>query len=99
MAFTLPNWTCVSSSLNQGQETITPFGGSATLENAPNLFVYGSGTDAIATIAAADYFLPQYASLSIGDIILGNGSDGSFALVVTLSTITDVDTVSMGLTT
>jgi hypothetical protein len=62
--FTLSNWTCVSSSLNQGQETITPFGGSPTVENAPNLFVYGSPNDTVATIEGSNYFLSQYASLS-----------------------------------
>lgn len=99
MAFFLPNWSCVSASLSQGQETITPFDGSPTLYNSPNLFTYGSSTDAVATISAANYFLAQYASLNVNDIILGNGSDASFALVVTASSSTSVTTSSMGLTT
>ena len=36
MSFTIANWTCLSSALNQGQETITPYGGSPTVVNAPN---------------------------------------------------------------
>jgi hypothetical protein len=82
MAFKLPNWAEVSVSLNQGQETVTPFGGSPTLLNAPNVFIYGDGTDAVATINAADYFLPQYASLCVGDWILVNGSDASEIVIV-----------------
>lgn len=99
MAFTDYNWTCMSPALNQGQETITPFGGSPTVYNAPNVFVYGSTTDTVATIIAANYFLPKYASLSVGDIIWGNGSDASFAVTVTAVSSTSVTVVSMGLTT
>lgn len=90
MAFTIANWTCVSSSLNQGQETVTPFGGSPTVLNAPNLFIYGSPTDALATIAAADYFLSEYASLSVGDVIIVNGTDGSNMYIVATSSSTGV---------
>jgi hypothetical protein len=90
MSFTIANWTCVSSSLNQGQETVTPFGGSPTVLNAPNLFIYGSPTDALATIAAANYFLSEYASLSVGDVIIVNGTDGSNMYIVTASSSTSV---------
>jgi len=99
MAFTLANWTCVSASLSQGQETVTPFGGSPTVLNAPNLFTYGSPNDTVATISAANYFLPEYASLSVGDLILGFGTDASFALQVTAVSSTSVTVESMGLTT
>lgn len=94
MAFTIANWTCVSSSLNQGQETVTPFGGSPTVLNAPNLFVYGSPTDALATIGAANYFLSEYASLSVGDIIIANGTDGSNMYIVATSSSAGVTTNS-----
>ena len=99
MAFLLPNWTCISASLNQGQETVTPYGGSPTVENAPNIFMYASAGDSVATISAADYFLSMYANLKVGDWILGNGSDASFSLVVTASDSTTVTTESTGLTT
>jgi hypothetical protein len=99
MAFTIANWTCVSSSLNQGQETITPFGGSPTVENAPNVFFYGSPNDTVATIIAANYFLAQYASLCVGDWIMGNGTDGSFAVTVATVSSTGVTVTSTGLTT
>lgn len=98
MAFTLANWACTSVSLNQGQETITPYGGSPTVENAPNLFIYGSPTDALATIAAANYFLPQYASLSVGDVIIVNGTDGSNMYIVATSTSTGVTVNSFTVT-
>ena len=98
MAFTLANWACTSESLNQGQEVITPFLGSSTLENAPNLFIYGSPTDTVAAIKADNYFLPQYASLCVGDWILGNGSDASFSVVVTSvsSTLVIVENTGTG---
>lgn len=99
MAFTLNNWSCVSTSLAQGQETITPFGGSPTVENSPNLFTYGSPNDTAAEVAASNYFLPQYASLCVGDLILGFGTDTSFALQVTAVSSTSVTVESMGLTT
>ena len=93
MAFTLSNWAEVSVSLNQGQETVTPYGGSPTVLNAQNIFAYASPNDAIATIEAADYFLPQYASLSVGDWILVNGSDASEILIVDTVSSTGVTTV------
>lgn len=93
MAFTIANWTCVSSSLNQGQETVVPFGGSSTVLNAPNTFMYASPTDSVATITTSGYFDSQYASLSVGDWIEGNGSDGSFQVRV-ISITSGVVTVS-----
>lgn len=82
MAFTIANWACTSSSLNQGQETITPFGGSATVENAPNIFYYGSPNDAVAVITASGYFNEMIASLCVGDWIQGNGTDTTFSVYV-----------------
>lgn len=99
MAFAIANWACVSPSLNQGQETVVPFGGSSTVLNAPNKFMYASASDSVATISAADYFLSQYKSLSVGDWIEGNGSDASFALVVTAVSSSTVTVASVGLTT
>ena len=99
MSFTLANWTCISASLNQGQETVIPFGGSSTLLNAPNVFVYGSPNDNVAAISASNYFLSLWPQLKVNDIILGNGTDASFALVVTAVSSTSVTTASMGLTT
>lgn len=98
MAFTLANWTCISASLNQGQESVTPYGGSATTLNAPNIYIYGSPNDTAATIAAANYFLSRYASLAVGDWIFGNGTDASFSLRVTAVSSTSVTTASTGLT-
>ena len=99
MSFTSANWACISSSLNQGQETVVPFGGSSTVLNAPNIFMYGSPTDTVATIIAANYFLAQYKSLSVGDWIMGFGIDASFAVQVTAVSSTSVTVASTGLTT
>lgn len=82
----------MSPALNQGQETITPYGGSPTVVNAPNAFIYGSPNDTVATIAGANYFLAQYASLSVGDWIYVNGTDASEILIVTASSSTSVTT-------
>ena len=92
MTYTNSNWACISGSLNQGQETVTPFGGSPTVENAQNVFAYGSPNDTVATIGGADYFLAEYASLSVGDWILVNGTDASEILVVTAVSSTSVTT-------
>ena len=96
MAFLIANWTCISASLNQGQETVTPYGGSPTLLNAPNIFIYASASDAVATINAANYFLPQYASLSVGDWILVSGSDASEILIVATVSSTGVTVSAFG---
>lgn len=99
MTFTIANWGCQQPSMNAGQETVTPFGGSPTVENTCNVFTYISPNDAVATIVAANYFLPQYKSLSVGDIIWGSGTDASFAVQVTAVSSTSVTVSSMGLTT
>lgn len=99
MAFTIANWGCQQPSMNAGQETITPYGGSPTVENTCNVFTYVSPNDAVATITASNYFLSMYADLSVGDIIWGSGTDASFAVQVTASSSTSVTVASMGLTT
>ncbi len=99
MAFTLANWACISESMNQGQETVTPFGGSPTLLNAPNIFMFGSGSDSVATISASGYFNEMARNLCVGDWILGNGSDASFAVAVASITAGVVVVASLGLTT
>ena len=98
MAFTIANWTCLSSSLNQGQETVTPFGGSPTVLNAPNSFIYGSPTDTVATIAVANYFISKYAELNVGDWIFVNGTDASEILIVVTSSSAGVTTAGFAAT-
>lgn len=98
MTFVLANWTCISSSLSQGQQSVVPFGQvSPVLLNAPNIFMYASASDSAATIAAADYFLSMYASLKVGDWIQGNASDASFAVRVASVSSLSVTVVSVGL--
>jgi hypothetical protein len=99
MAYTNANWACASVSLNQGQETVTPYGGSPTVVNAPNLFMYGSPNDTAATIVAANYFLAEYKSLSVGDWIMGFGTDTSFAVQVTAVSSSSVTVATTGITT
>lgn len=99
MTFTIANWGCQQPSLNAGQETVTPFGGSPTVENTCNVFTYVSPNDAVATIVAANYFLSMWPDLSVGDIIWGSGTDASFAVQVTATSSTSVTVASMGLTT
>lgn len=92
MAYTSANWACISSSLNQGQETVVPFGGSSTVLNAQNAFMYASPNDTVATISAADYFLSIYPVLKVGDWIYVNGTNGSTILVVATSSSAGVTT-------
>lgn len=99
MTFTIANWGCQQPSLNAGQETITPYGGSPTVENTCNVFTYVSPNDTVATIIASNYFLSMYQDLSVGDIIWGSGTDAAFAVQVTASSSTTVTVASMGLTT
>lgn len=98
MAFLIQNWSRQSVALNTGKTDVSgaDYGG-------PAIFTYRSAADSVATISAANYFSPDSAvyDLSVGDIIMGLGSDASFALQVTAinreaNTIT---TASMGLTT
>ncbi len=98
MSFTIANWGCQQPSLNAGQETITPYGGSSTVENTCNVFTYVSPNDAVATIVAANYFDSMAVDLSINDIIWGSGTDAAFAVQVT-AVSPHVTVASMGLTT
>jgi len=83
MAFTIANWACTSGSLNQGQETVTPMGGSPTVLNSQNMFSYSSPTDLVATITSSGYFNSMASSLSAGDWIQGKGTDSTFSVYVT----------------
>lgn len=96
MAFLLANWTCVSASLSQPQLTVDVFDVGNEVLNAPNLYMYASAADTVATIGGANYFLPQYASLGVGDWIMGNGSDASFIYIVTAVSSTGVTVASYG---
>lgn len=89
MAFTIYNWSLVSSSVNQGvvSAAIAP-GSSPVVQGAMNLFSYYS-TDAVATINAANYFLPVIQDLAISDVIMVTGSDASEFIQV--SSITQPD--------
>lgn len=101
MSFTISNWACLSASLNQGQQTVTPFGGSPTVINSPNIFIYGSPTDTVSTIVTVGYFNGIVTELSTGDWIIGNGSNASFQVYVQsiidgVVTVADVNTGASG---
>lgn len=71
MAFSLVNFDKLSSAANT---------------NVRKLWAYTNLSDALATIIAADYFLPIYYSLDVGDEIFVYGSDGYGTYVVTAVT-------------
>lgn len=85
MAFTLANWSEVSSSMNQGIITAavaTPSSDSNTQLGSMNMFTYFSPTDTLATIEASGYFLPVVIDCLVYDIIFVTGTDGNAILQV-----------------
>ncbi len=78
MAFAENRFVRQTSAYNAGQITTTfnPESGSV-IENGPAWFTYASATDAIATIAAANYFAEVCYMLSVNDRIDVTGSDAS----------------------
>ena len=102
MAFNENRFVRQTTAYNAGQITtaenpsVTP-----VLSNGPAWFTYASATDAIATIAAANYFADVVYMLSVNDRIDVTGSDASnFYLVATvdrdLGTITLVSYAATG---
>ena len=63
--------------------------------NVRRIYSYLNSSDALATIEAADYFLPIYLNLSVGDWILVYGSNGYETLVVTASSSSTVTTATL----
>jgi hypothetical protein len=78
MSFQVKNWTRVSSSGNTNVVTLQ----DGTLQGAPTIFCYISGTDTIATIAGADYFAQQANELNVTDLIYCVGTDTQEFLTV-----------------
>lgn len=75
MAFSYDNWDKLS---NEGNT------------NVSRIYAYYSTADALATIEAADYFLPAYMYLRVGDRIYLTGSDGVDIVRVTAVSSTGV---------
>ncbi len=95
MAFSSNRFVRQTTAYNAGQITTTfnPDAG-AVIENGPAWFTYASATDAIATIAAANYFADVVYDLSVNDRIDVTGSDASnFYLVSAVDR--DAGTVSV----
>lgn len=62
--------------------------------NVRRIFAYYNISDTLATIVAANYFLPVYLSLAVGDQILLTGSDGYDTVNVTAVSSTSVTVAS-----
>lgn len=84
MAFSFLRFTRTTSALNSGRIT-TSLNPSSTpvYANGPAQFTYASADDAIATIAAANYFALAVYDLAVDDIITCVASDASEMLQVT----------------
>ncbi len=78
MTFQVKNWTRISSSGNTTVVTLQ----DGTLQGAPTLFGYISGTDNIATINGADYFADQANELNQTDLIYVAATDGEVFMTV-----------------
>ena len=77
MAFVLTDWSRQSVALNTGEVSV-----SGTLTGGPAIFSYRSAADAVATIAAADYFANVVYDLSLDDLLYVVGSDAVGMYVV-----------------
>jgi hypothetical protein len=75
MAFSYVNWDKLSAEANT---------------NVRRIYAYYNIDDTLATIEAADYFLPVYAYLAVGDTIYLTGSDGVDIVRVTAVSSTAV---------
>lgn len=78
MAFEPLRLVNVTSAFNAGQIATTFNPNTPTVyENGPRIFTYCSAVDAIATIAAVDYFDTVANQLSVNDWIVATGTDAS----------------------
>lgn len=95
MAFNINRFVRQTTAYNAGQITTT-FNPSSTpaLSNGPAWFTYASSADAIATIAAANYFADVVYDLSVNDRIDITGSDAS-GLYIVSAVDRDAGTVSL----
>lgn len=83
MAFSATRFSRQSVSFNTGAVTLA----DASIVDGPAFFTYASAGDAIATIAAANYFTSQAYNLKVGDVIMCVASDASeFLQIATVDT-------------
>jgi len=98
MAFNIDRFTRTTLAFNSGAITLA----DSSVANGPALFTYATADDTAAEVAAANYFGGASAAydLAVGDIIMGNASDASFALkIATIDRAAGTaTTVSMSLT-
>jgi hypothetical protein len=80
MAFSYDNWDKLSAEGNT---------------NVRRIYAYLNASDTVATIEAADYFLPVYIQLAVGDWINVYGSNGYETLVVTAASSSTVTTSAL----
>lgn len=78
MAFSLNRWSRQTLAFNTGKVTLA----DASIIEGPAMFTYASAGDAIATIAAANYFSAVAFDLAVGDYIFATGSDASSMYLV-----------------
>ena len=78
MTFDIKRFVRQTEAFNSGQITtsINP-DETAVLSNGPAFFTYASAADALATIAAANYFADVVYDLAVNDLIYAAGSDAS----------------------
>lgn len=97
MAFDMNRFTRTTLAFNSGKVALD----DASIVNGPAVFTYASAADSVATIGGSNYFAEAVYDLEVGDWIMGNGSDASFALkVATISrSAGTITTASTGLTT
>lgn len=95
MAFAENRFVRQTTAYNAGQITTTfnPESG-AVIENGPAWFTYASATDALATIAAANYFADVVYMLAVNDRIDITGSDASGIYIVS-AVNRDLGTISL----
>ena len=76
MAFKLQNFVRQTTSSNSGQTSSSPS------EGGPAIYTYRDATDAVATIAGANYFANVVYQMSVKDILFIRGSDAFAAYEV-----------------
>ena len=82
MTFNVQRLVLASAGGNAGMKLTTDTAGDPLIVNGPQLWTYESAVDNIAAIGAANYFSEKAFAMSVGDMIMANGSDASNMFVV-----------------
>lgn len=96
MAFNVQRLVLASTGANAGMQATTDTAGNSLIINGPQLWTYESATDALATIAAANYFSEKAFAMSVGDFIMATGTDASnMYIVATVDTSVVPNTITV----